>query len=57
MIRPIKSHSEFGAKIQRESSYCEAKGEWIFALENLEKILENSGALVSYISNSMRKII
>ena len=47
---------EFGAKIQRESSYCETKGEWIFALENLEKILENSGALVSYISNSMRKL-
>ena len=48
---------EFGAKIQRESAYCETKGEWIFGLENLSKILNNSDALVSYILNSMSKIV
>ena len=48
---------EFGAKIQRESAYYETKGEWIFGLENLSKILNNSDALVSYILNSMSKIV
>ena len=48
---------EFGVKIQRESAYCETKGEWIFGLENLSKILNNSDALVSYILSSMSKIV
>ena len=43
--------------MQRKSSYCETKGEWIFALENLKQNLENLSAMVSYISNSMRKTV
>ena len=45
------------SEIQRESSNCETKGEWIFALKNLNQNLENLRAMVSYISNSMRKTV
>ena len=45
------------AEIQRESSFCETKIEWIFSLENLKQNLENLRAMVSYISNSTRKTV
>ena len=45
------------AEIQCESSYCETKGEWIFALKNVKQSLKNLRAMDSYISNSMRKTV
>ena len=45
------------AEIQCESSYCETKGEWIFALKSVKQSLKNLRAMDSYISNSMRKTV
>ena len=45
------------SEIQRESSNWETRGERIFALKNLNQNLENLHAMVSYISNSMRKTV